>query len=99
MENIRDPLVHAKVMWVTVGMGGRSSGPPSAPVYTATSVLVHGGDAAVHPGWPLGADQLSILVQMTATLPDGAWLCKLRDHGCSRTRGSQQKMTGINGTL
>jgi hypothetical protein len=77
IEDIREPLAHAVVTWVAPETGGRRSGPPSAPVYAATSVFVHGGDAEVQPGWPLGADQLSILVQMTETLPGGAWLCKI----------------------
>lgn len=78
IEEITEPVANAVVTWVTPEMGGRSSGPPpSGPVYAATSVFVHGGDAEVQPGWPVGADQLSILVQATDTLPGGAWLCKV----------------------
>src|SRR5258708_6743183 len=57
-----------------------SSGPPPPPpasLRRPTTTFVHGGDAEVQPGWPLGADKLSILVQMTETLPGGAWLCKI----------------------
>jgi len=77
IEDIKEPLARAVVTWVAPEMGGRSSGPPSGPVYAATSVFVHGGDAEVQPGWPAGADQLSILVQKAETLPGGAWLCKV----------------------
>jgi hypothetical protein len=77
IKDIKEPLAHAVVTWVTPEMGGRRSGPPSRPVYAATSVFVRGGDAEVQPGWPTRADQLSILVQMTETLPGGAWLCKI----------------------
>ncbi len=77
IEDINEPLAHAVVAWIAPEMGGRSSGPPSSPVYAATSVFVRGGDAEVQPGWPLGADQLSILLQLTDTLPGGAWLCKI----------------------
>lgn len=77
IEEITEPVANAVVTWVTPEMGGRSSGPPSGPVYAATSVFVHGGDAEVQPGWPAGADQLSILLQGTDTLPGGAWLCKV----------------------
>jgi hypothetical protein len=78
IEDISEPLAHAVVMWVPPEMGGRKSGPPTAPVYAATSIFVHGGDAEVQPEWPLqAADELSILIQMTATLPGGAWLCRI----------------------
>jgi hypothetical protein len=77
IEDIKEPLAYAVVTWVTPEMGGRSSGPPSGQVYAATSVFVHGGDAEVQPGWPVGADQLSVLLQETETLPGGAWVCKI----------------------
>lgn len=77
IQDIKEPLAHAVVTWVAPEMGGRSSGPPSGPVYAATSIFVHGGGAEVQPGWPVGVDQLSILVQMTEILPGGAWLCKI----------------------
>src|ERR1700743_1087483 len=77
IEEIKEPLAHAVVTWVAPEMGGRRSGPPSAPVYAATSVFVRGGDAEVQPGWPAGADQLSILVQRAETLPGGAWRCEI----------------------
>ena len=77
IEDIKEPLAHAVVTWVPPERGGRGSGPPGAPVYAATSVFVDGGDAEVQPSWPVGADQLSILVQMMETLPGGAWLCKI----------------------
>jgi hypothetical protein len=77
IEDLKEPLAHAVVTWVSPEMGGRRSGPPSGALYAATSVFVRGGDAEVQPGWPLGADQFSVLVQMTETLPGGAWLCKV----------------------
>lgn len=77
IDDIKEPLAQAVVTWVAPEMGGRRSGPPSGPVYAATSVFMHEGDAEVQADWPLGADQLSILVQMTETLPGGAWLCKI----------------------
>ena len=80
IQDINEPLAHAVVTWVTPEMGRSEVWPPSGPVYAATSVFVHGGEAEVHPGWPLRADQLSILIQLTETLPGGAWLCKI-DHG------------------
>jgi hypothetical protein len=77
IDDIEEPLAHAVVTWVSAEMGGRRSGPPAARVYAATSVFVQGGDAEVQPGWPLGADQFSILIQVTETLPGGAWVCKI----------------------
>ena len=77
IAEISEPVAHAVVTWVPSEMGGRSSGPPGGPVYAATSVFVHGGDSEVQPGWPAGADHLSVLLQETGTLPGGARLCKI----------------------
>lgn len=63
ISNIEDPLAFAAVTWASAEEGGRRSGPPTAPVYSATAVLKLGDDAAVMPGWPATADQLSILLQ------------------------------------
>ncbi len=77
IEDIADPVALAVVTWVTLEMGGRASGPPAGPVYAATSVVVHGADAEVLPGWPATADQLSILLQEVESLPGGARICKV----------------------
>lgn len=77
IDDIAKPIAYGVVFWVTPEMGGRSSGPPHGPVYGATSVFVHGKDAEVQPEWPVGADQLSILLQATDVLPGGARLCKI----------------------
>lgn len=77
IDDITQPIAHAVVAWVPSDMGGRSSGPPTAPVYAATAVFVHGGDEQIQPGWPAGANQISVLLQETGKLPGGARLCKL----------------------
>ncbi len=69
LDDILDPAARAAVTWVSADAGGRSSGPPTAPVYQATCVFVHGADAEVLPGWPTSADQLSILLQKAEVLP------------------------------
>ena len=63
ISNIEDPLAFAAVNWTSAEEGGRRSGPPTAPVYSATAVFKLGDDAEVMPGWPATADQLSILLQ------------------------------------
>jgi hypothetical protein len=63
IESIEQPMAEAVVDWLSAGDGGRLSGPPTAPVYMATSVFVHGDDASVQPGWPISADKLSIMLQ------------------------------------
>ena len=77
IKDITSPLAQAVVCWVTPDMGGRRSGPPAAPVYAATTVPVPEDDDGPQPGWPIGENQTSILIQRTATLPGGAWLCKI----------------------
>src|SRR5882757_791873 len=77
MERIVDPVAEAVVRWRTAEEGGRQSGPPTAPVYTATSVFVLGGDSDLQPDWPWTADpKLSIWVERVAVRDDGCWLCK-----------------------
>ena len=63
ISNIEDPLALAAVTWVSAEEGGRRSGPPTAPVYSATAVFKLGHDAEVMPGWPATADQISVLLQ------------------------------------
>jgi hypothetical protein len=77
IEKIEDPVAYAIVVWVSPDMGGRRSGPPSGPVYAATSVFVQDGDSQVHPEWPFGVDQMSILIEQSSVLPGGAWRCKI----------------------
>ena len=77
IDEIKVPLAYAVVTWVPSSAGGRTAGPPTVPVYAATVVFIHGNDAEIQPEWPLGADQLSILVQKTTEYPGGAWLCKI----------------------
>ena len=77
IEEFLKPIACAVVTWVPAEMGGRKSGPPSAPVYAATSVFILGGDSEVQPGWPQGADHLSILLKEVSMLPGGARLCKV----------------------
>ena len=77
-ERILDPVAEAVVCWRTADEGGRQSGPPTAPVYTATSVFVLGGDSDLQPDWPWTADpKLSIWVERVAVRDDGCWLCKI----------------------
>jgi hypothetical protein len=62
-KQISEPMAHADVRWVSPEAGGRRSGPPTADVYAATAIFVMGDDAEVQPGWPSGAQHLSILLQ------------------------------------
>jgi hypothetical protein len=77
IDDIEKPVAHAVVTWASAEMGGRKSGPPTAPVYAATCTFVHGGDAEIQPDWPAQGEHFSILIQRTETLPGGAWICKI----------------------
>ncbi|WP_432036465.1 hypothetical protein [Streptomyces cucumeris] len=77
MSEIEHPQAKAVIAWRTPEEGGRKSGPPTARVYAATCVFQMGSDKEVHPDWPSGATQLSILVQRIHTLPDGRDLAKI----------------------
>jgi hypothetical protein len=77
IEEISAPVAHAVVAWVPATNGGRRSGPPTARVYAATCIFVMGGDREVLPGWPAGAEHLSILLEEVEALPGGARLCKV----------------------
>jgi hypothetical protein len=72
MDGLEKPFAHAVATWVSAEMGGRKSGPPTGPVYAATCVFVHGGDAEVQPDWPAQGEHFSILMQPTEILPGGA---------------------------
>jgi hypothetical protein len=67
---IEKPLAIATLTWVSAPAGGRRSGPPTAPVYAATAVFGEGDEAEVHPGWPVTADQVSILLQRLSPSPE-----------------------------
>jgi hypothetical protein len=69
IEKIEPPVARASVTWKSAEEGGRSSGPPSAPVYSATAVFRQGDEEEIQPDWPVSADQVSILLE--AENPDG----------------------------
>lgn len=69
---IKRPVATANIRWLTASEGGRTSGPPTAPVYAATAAFCLGGEAETVPGWPASADQLSILVQSLGSREEGA---------------------------
>ena len=71
INRIAEPMAYADVRWVPPEAGGRRSGPPTAKVYAATASFVMGDDAEVHPGWPSGAQHLSILLQKANEMPGG----------------------------
>jgi hypothetical protein len=77
IENIDDPSGLASVRWLSPAEGGRRSGPPTAPVYSATAVFKLGDDEEVLPGWPATGDHISILVQRSKALPDGTELATI----------------------
>ena len=69
ISEIEDPLALAAVTWLSAEEGGRRSGPPTAPVYSATAVFRLGNDEEVVPGWPVTADQVSVLLQRISQSP------------------------------
>lgn len=78
MEKILDPVGEAVVYWRSAEQDGRRSGPPTAPVYTASAVFVLGGEDEVQPDWPWSADlMLSIWVERIESRADGSWLCRI----------------------
>jgi hypothetical protein len=64
---LKTPLAVVALRWVPESDGGRVSGPPTAPVYAATAAFCP--DATTHVG--PDADLMSVLLQRTASLPDG----------------------------
>src|SRR5215213_7628186 len=68
---IKNPMAIVHIRWLSADEGGRKTGPPSAPVYTATAVFRLGGESEVTPGWPATADQMSILVERAGALEGG----------------------------
>jgi hypothetical protein len=75
ITDIPEPWALATVNWLTAEQGGRSSGPPTAPVYAANCVFPLGEDAALVPGWPAAGEMFSLLLQKRREQPDGTWLC------------------------
>ncbi|WP_206666915.1 hypothetical protein [Streptomyces lasalocidi] len=66
MIGLKDPLAVAGIRWLPESLGGRSSGPPTAPVYAAT---------AMFPGSQTAL--LSILLQHIGAQPDGSALVNI----------------------
>jgi len=77
IKQITEPVAFAVVRWLSQEEGGRRSGPPTAPVYAATSVFALGNDHEVYPDWPRGADHFSILLEEVESLPGGDHLYKV----------------------
>jgi hypothetical protein len=77
IKHIADPVAFAVVRWLSPAQGGRKSGPPTAPVYAATCIFPLGDDHEVHPQWPRGAEQFSILLEETERLSSDDRLCKV----------------------
>lgn len=69
LTEIENPVASAVLTWVPATKGGRRSGPPTAPVYSATAAFRLGDDAEIHPGWPTTTDQVSILLQRMSQPP------------------------------
>ncbi|MGD1225806.1 hypothetical protein AB9Q10_46170 [Streptomyces krungchingensis] len=72
MIELKAPLAVAVVRWLPESQGGRHSGPPTAPVYAATTAFGNASTCAQS-----GAELLSILVQRIDTLPDGSDLANI----------------------
>jgi hypothetical protein len=78
IEDIVEPAAFAVVRWLSPAQGGRRSGPPAAPVYAATCIFPLGDVHEVHPDWPRGVEQLSILLAEVERLPNDDRVCKVR---------------------
>lgn len=48
IKTIENPLATAVVRWLSLAQGGRNSGPPTAPVYAATTILRSAADEIEH---------------------------------------------------
>jgi len=77
IENIENPVAIALVDWLQPSAGGRTSGPPTAPVYAANCTFPLGGERETVPGWPATAEKFSVFIQKVDDGPDGAWICKI----------------------
>jgi hypothetical protein len=75
IESIESPVASAVVRWRSPEVGGRKSGPPSAPVYAANCSFP---DALPENSAESGVGSIySIFIQKVHDLPDGQWLCNL----------------------
>lgn len=63
----------AEILFRRRDEGGKISGPPSGPAYSATATLVLGGEADVLPGWPATAPQFSIVLEFDEPPVEGGW--------------------------
>jgi hypothetical protein len=77
IEKIGNPVARAHVTWLSASAGGRTSGPPTAPVYAANCTFPLGSERETVPGWPATAEKFSVLIQKISDCPDGAWQCNL----------------------
>ena len=77
MTELRNPLATAVVRWMPADQGCHRSGPPTVDVGAATAVFVLGGEAETVPGWPAGADQVSILIKPTIRGEDAVDLAEI----------------------
>ena len=77
IENIQNPVARASVTWLPASAGGRSSGPPTAPVYAANCTFPLGGERETVPGWPATAEKFSVFIQRIGDGAGGAWFCNL----------------------
>jgi hypothetical protein len=69
---LNEPMAIAVIQWIPTANDGRLSGPPTAPVYTATAAF------RINDAEPWNTDVLlSILVQRIATLNDGQDLANI----------------------
>jgi len=76
-DEIAEPLAMGTVSWLSHAQGGRSSGPPTAPVYAANCTFPLGGEEELIPGWPATAEEFSALLQRTGENADGTWECRI----------------------
>jgi hypothetical protein len=60
---IDKPDAFVDLVWVPAGQGGRTTGPPTAPVYQSTAVFEPPDERERVPDWPTKANAVSILVQ------------------------------------
>lgn len=52
-----------RIRWWSAGEGGRVSGPPPGPSYSATAVFILGSDVDVLPGWPGTGEHFSVVME------------------------------------
>jgi hypothetical protein len=77
IEKIENPVATAYVTWLPASAGGRTSGPPTSPVYAANCTFPLGGERETVPGWPATAEKFSVFIQKIGDGPGGAWQCNL----------------------